>query len=71
VQEMTMSLAFQNNEEKKYGTRTEVHYLLHVPYYKIAEAIKDGKLALHLIDNKVQINIAEAKTLLGKKSNLF
>jgi hypothetical protein len=61
-----MSLAFQDNKEQEYATRTELHYLLHVPYYKIGEAVKKGKLAIHLIDGKTQINIAEAQQVFRK-----
>jgi hypothetical protein len=61
-----MSLAFQDNKAPEYATKTEIHYMLHVPYYKIGEAVKNGKLALHLIDNKIQINITEAKAVFGK-----
>jgi hypothetical protein len=61
-----MSLAFQDSNEKEYATKTEIHYMLHVPYYKIGEAVKTGKLALHLIDNKIQINVAEARAVFNK-----
>jgi len=62
-----MSLAFREDIKiPEYATKTELHYLLHVPYYKIGEAVKKGKLAIHLIDGKIQINIAEAKALFSK-----
>jgi hypothetical protein len=62
-----MSLAFQEDSKvPEYATKTEIHYMLHVPYYKIGEAVKTGKLGLYLIDNKIQINIAEAKAVFGK-----
>jgi hypothetical protein len=61
-----MSLAFQDNKAPEYATKTEIHYLLHIPYYKIGEAVKNGKLAIHLIDGKIQINIAEARQVFGK-----
>jgi hypothetical protein len=61
-----MSLTFQNTEAPKYGTKTDIHYMLKISYVKIAEAIKDGRLAIHLIDGKIQINISEAKAVFNK-----
>jgi hypothetical protein len=66
-----MSLAYDAGATQEYATRTEIHYMLHVPYAAIARAIRDGKLELHLIDSKIQINIAEAKELFRKGSDLF
>jgi hypothetical protein len=66
-----MSLAFKNDHQE-HATRTEIHYMLHVPYAAIAKAIRDGKLTLHLIDGKIQVKIDEARAVLGKnKSDLF
>jgi hypothetical protein len=61
-----MSLAFQNTEVPEYRTKTDIHYMLKISYVRIAEAIKDGRLAIHLIDGKIQINIAQAKVVLTK-----
>jgi len=66
-----MSLACDTSVTQEYATRTEVHYMLHVPYAAIARAIREGKLEMHLIDGKIQISVAEAKALFGTKSNLF
>jgi hypothetical protein len=72
LKEMTMSLAFQNDDTKEYATRTEVHYMLRIPMYAIARAIREGKLEMHLIDGKIQVNVAEAKVLFGRnRSDLF
>jgi hypothetical protein len=69
---MIMSLAFKDNEPQEYATRTEIHYMFQVPYAAIAKAIRDGKLALHLIDGKIQIALDEARAVFGKaKSDLF
>jgi hypothetical protein len=62
-----MSLAFNSNETQEYATKTEVHYMLGVTYGKIAEAIRTGKLAIHLIDGKIQINVEEAREALKKR----
>jgi hypothetical protein len=67
-----MSLAFKVDETQEYATRTEIHYMLHVPYAAISRAINAGKLEMHVIDNKIQISIAEAKAVFGRnKPNLF
>jgi hypothetical protein len=62
-----MSLAFKPNEHQEYATKTELHHMLRVTYGKIAEAIRTGKLAIHLIDGKIQINVAEAREVLKKR----
>ena len=66
-----MSLAYDAGATQEYATRTEIHYMLHVPYAAIAKAIRDGKLEMKLIDQKIQINIAEARKVFGKGSDLF
>jgi hypothetical protein len=66
-----MSLAYDAGTTQEYATRTEIHYMLHVPYAAIAKAIRDGKLEKKLIDQKIQINIAEARKVFGKGSDLF
>lgn len=67
-----MSLAYQPTTEREYGTKTEIYYLLHVPYAAITRAINSGKLALHLIDGKVQIEVAEALKVFGRdRTDLF
>jgi hypothetical protein len=66
-----MSLAYDAGTTQEYATRTEIHYMLHVPYAAIARAIREGKLETHLIDSKIQINVADAKAIFRKGSNLF
>jgi hypothetical protein len=66
-----MSLAYDAGGTHEYATRTELHYMLHVPYAAIARAIREGKLEMHLIDQKIQINVAEAKAIFRKGSDLF
>ena len=67
-----MTLAFKYDATEEYGTKTEIHYALGVSYNKIADAIRTGKLAIHLIDGKIKINLEEAKTVFGKnKPDLF
>ena len=62
-----MSFAFKPDNTPEYATRTEVHYMLRVPMSAIAKAIREGRLATHLMDNKVQINVAEARQVFGEK----
>lgn len=66
-----MSLAFNDTEtaSQEYATRTEAHYILHVPYSAIGRAIRDGKLTLHLIEGKIQINMEEARKVLVRRKN--
>jgi hypothetical protein len=67
-----MSLAFKSETPQEYATRTEIHYMLRVTMFAIAKAIREEKLAIYLIDGKVQINIDEARKVFGKpKTDLF
>lgn len=67
-----MILAYDSNDTQEYVTRAELHYMLRVPMYVIAKAVREGKLELHLINNKVQVSVAEARQVFGKnKVNLF
>jgi hypothetical protein len=61
-----MSLAYDTKTTQNYATRTEIHYMLRVTMYVIAKAVRDGKLALHLIDGKIQVNVAEARQVFGR-----
>jgi hypothetical protein len=61
-----MSLAYDTDTTPEYATRTELHYLLRVSMAKIALAIREGKLELHLIDRKIQISVAEARQVFGR-----
>jgi hypothetical protein len=67
-----MSLAYDTNTTPEYATRTEIHYMFRVSMAAIARAIDRGKLGIHLIDGKVQINVAEARQVFGRnKADLF
>ena len=61
-----MSLAYDAGETQEYATRTELHYMLHVPYAAIARAIREGKLDIHLIDGKIQVSVADARQAFGR-----
>jgi hypothetical protein len=69
-----MSLAFKTNSilEQEYATKGELHYGLHVSYARIAQAVRDGKLSIHLVDNKVQLKVEEVVNLFfPPRSSLF
>jgi hypothetical protein len=71
---MTMSLAFPTPSvlEQEFATKSELHYGLHISYERIAKAIREGRLAAHLVDNKLQINVQEAlDVLFPPKPDLF
>jgi pyruvate kinase len=62
---MKMSLVFKTNSvlEQEYATKGELHYGLHVSYARIAQAIRDEKLAIYLVDGKVQLRVEEVANL--------
>ena len=70
-----MSMAFKIDENQEYATKTEIRFMLGVSYGKISDAIKTGKLAIHLVDGKIQLNVSEAKAVLAQRltinSDLF
>ena len=63
-----MSFAFSYVESQEYATKSEIHYLLGISYGRILDEIRNGKLAIHLIDGKIKINVAEAKQVLKKRT---
>ena len=68
-----MGLAFKTDTTPEYATRTETHYLLRIPMSAISKALREGKIELHLIGKKIQLNVAEVQQLFAKKkkSDLF
>lgn len=67
-----MSLVLQQNITQEFATKTEIHYMLRVPYAALARAINGGKLAVHLIDGKIQIEVSEAiKVFARPQTDLF
>jgi hypothetical protein len=49
--------------EQEYATKGELHYAFHLSYARIAQAIREGKVAVHLIDNKLQLRVEDAVRL--------
>jgi hypothetical protein len=66
---MKMSLAFKSASvlEQEYATKGELHYGLHLPYARIAQAIRNGKLTVHLVDGKIQVRVEEVLNLFFPK----
>jgi hypothetical protein len=62
-----MNVAVKLVDNQEFATKTELRWLLNVAYGQIADAIRRGELALHLIDGKIMLNVAEAKALCGNK----
>jgi pyruvate kinase len=60
-----VNIALKSNPilQQEYATRSELHYSFHVSYNRIAKAIREGKLAIHLVDGKVQLQVAEVVNL--------
>jgi hypothetical protein len=68
---MKMSLAFQSKSvlEQEYATKGELHYGLHLSYNRIAQAVREGRLAVHLIDNKIQLKVEEVLNVFFPKGH--
>ena len=64
-----MSLAFKSNSvlEQEYATKGELHYGLHLSYNRMAQAVREGKLAVHIVDNKIQLKVEEVLNLFFPK----
>ena len=48
------------NGHKQFMTRLAFSYEYRIPYSVITDRVRRGELALHFVDNKVQINVEEA-----------
>jgi hypothetical protein len=49
---------------KDLKTRTAFAAKYRIQYYRLTEAIEDGRIATHCIDGKVYINVREALSVL-------
>jgi hypothetical protein len=45
--------------EQEYATRVEIHYALRISFWRMSQAIRDGRLAVHLIDNKIKVKVRD------------
>jgi hypothetical protein len=55
-----MSVQDLPNSAKKFLTRLAFAYEYKVPYAVVMDRVRRGELALHFVDNKVQIEVEEA-----------
>jgi hypothetical protein len=44
----------------KFMTRPDFSHEYRIPYTTVSDRCRKGEIALHFIDNKIQINVAEA-----------
>ena len=70
-----MSIAFSAPSilYQEYASKSELHYGLRIPYHRIAKAIRDGKVEMHLIDGMIKFKVKEVVEVLNKpsRSNLY
>jgi hypothetical protein len=55
-----------NNAHKTFIQRMDFSYKHKVPYSTLAKCIREGKITLHFIDNKIQIDEEEALAVTSK-----
>jgi hypothetical protein len=48
------------NEHKTFMTRLAFAYEYRIPYSVVTDRVRKGEIALHFVDNKVQIEVEEA-----------
>lgn len=48
------------NEHKKFMTRLAFAYEYKIPYTIVMDRVRRGELAVHFVDNNVQIDVEEA-----------
>jgi hypothetical protein len=60
-----VNIALKSNPilEQEYATKGELHYAFHLSYARIAQAIRESKLEVCLVDNKLQLKVAEVVNL--------
>jgi hypothetical protein len=71
-----MSIAFQSSSviDQEYASKSELHFGLRISYARIAQAIREGKIEMHLVDGAIKFRVKEVLEALGKKhsrSDLF
>jgi hypothetical protein len=45
--------------DQEYATRTEIHFALRISYWRMNQAVREGRLSVHLIDNKIKVKVQE------------
>ena len=71
-----MSLAINTTFvlDQEYASKSELHYGLRIPYYRIAKAIREGGVEMHLIDGMIKFKVKEVVEVLSttrSRSDLF
>jgi hypothetical protein len=49
-----------SDQHKKFMTRLAFAYEYRIPYSVVTDRVRKGEIALHFVDNKVQIEVEEA-----------
>jgi hypothetical protein len=62
---------FSNTITPKYITKTDAVYDNRTNYSVISKLVKEGKIALHLVDGKIMLDADEAAREIAKIKNRF
>jgi hypothetical protein len=62
-----MSIQEQQTTSNKFMTRLAFAYEYKIPYSIVTDRVRRGEIALHFVDNKVQINVDEALVACERK----
>jgi hypothetical protein len=71
---MSIATNFPSILDQEYATKSDLHYALRIPYYRIAKAIQEGKVEMHLVDGMIKFKVKEVLEVLTKtrsRSDLF
>ena len=49
--------------EQEYATKSELHYAFRISYDRMARAIREGKLEVCFVDDKIQLRVGEVVKL--------
>jgi hypothetical protein len=65
---MSMAATSPSVLDQEYVSRSALHYGLRISYFRIAKAIREGKIAMHLIDGVIKFKTIEVIQGLSKPS---
>lgn len=65
-----MSLATSTTSvlDKEYASRSELHFGLRISYARIAKAIREGQIEMHLTAGMIKFKVKEVVEVLNKPS---
>jgi hypothetical protein len=69
-----VNVALKSNPilSQEYATKGELHYAFHLSYARIAQAIRDRKLEVCFVENKIQLRVEEViKLFFPPRPDLF